>query len=118
MRSQEFVDALGGTAHMMPAEEHDRALATTSHLPQILATLLANQAANRSLTGTGYRDMTRLAASDVSIWREILLSNRENIVRAMDAYRDSFDRFGEAIASGDVENIDAWLRRGRQGVAA
>lgn len=79
--------------HCMDAAEHDRALALVSHLPQLMSSALAATVNGREdaarineLSGPGYRDMTRLAASSWSIWRDILASNREPIAEALDAY--------------------------------
>lgn len=79
--------------HRMDAAEHDRVLAFLSHLPQLMSSALAatvnereDAARMNSLSGPGYRDMTRLAASSWSMWRDILASNREPIAEALDAY--------------------------------
>lgn len=76
----------------MTAREHDRAMAMVSHLPQIVSSALAaviqdqpDASALINLSGAGYRDMTRLAASSWSVWRDILATNPAQIAAALDA---------------------------------
>jgi prephenate dehydrogenase len=76
----------------MTADEHDRAMALISHLPQLVSSALAavvqdqpRAGALSHLSGAGYRDMTRLAASSWSMWRGILATNPAHIVAALDA---------------------------------
>jgi prephenate dehydrogenase len=64
----------------MPAADHDKAVALVSHLPQLISSLLAKQLAGNpaswlELSGAGLRDMTRIAASDSSLWKEIIAAN-------------------------------------------
>lgn len=89
----ETIRALGARVVLMTAAEHDRALALTSHLPQLAASALAGvvreQLGDEGLTdvaGAGYRDMTRLAASHWSMWRDILATNDEPIAAALDEF--------------------------------
>lgn len=113
-----LVTDLGGVPTVLSAAEHDRELAATSHLPQVLSTLLALQPADRMLSGTGYRDMTRLAASDPTLWRDILLLNRGNILDTLSSFRSSLDAFAEALKNEDAVSLEELLARGREGVAA
>ena len=86
-----LVETLGATVHLMDAADHDRVLAYTSHLPQIAVSALMHvvgQAVGKSglaLAGAGLRDTTRLAESPASIWNDVLLANRQNLDRALDA---------------------------------
>jgi len=82
---------LGARVRLMGAAEHDRALALVSHLPQLVSCALAATAEGRleagahaALCGSGYRDMTRLAASPWGIWRDILATNPSEIADALD----------------------------------
>lgn len=86
------VEGVGARVRLMTARAHDRAMAFVSHAPQLAASALAavvggqrDAAALRSLAGAGYRDMTRLAASPWSIWRDILETNPLEIADAVDA---------------------------------
>ena len=87
---EETVGRVGARARVMGAEEHDRALAFVSHLPQLVSCALASAveggaetSAFRGLAGAGYRDMTRLAASPWGVWRDILATNSGNVADAL-----------------------------------
>jgi prephenate dehydrogenase len=75
-----LIEALGAAVIDMPAADHDKAVALVSHLPQLISSLLAkllagNPASWLELSGAGLRDMTRIAASDSSLWKEIIAAN-------------------------------------------
>lgn len=79
--------ALGCRVQQMSPEAHDAAFAAVSHLPHLLAFALMNAISGQaqgqdflSLAGPGFRDFTRIAASDPHVWRDILLSNREELI--------------------------------------
>ncbi|MBV5280613.1 MAG: prephenate dehydrogenase/arogenate dehydrogenase family protein, partial [Actinobacteria bacterium] len=76
---------LGATPISMSASRHDSAVALVSHLPQIVASLLAAQlkgakSEDLDLAGAGLRDTTRIAASDPELWQEIISSNAQKIL--------------------------------------
>jgi prephenate dehydrogenase len=79
----ELIAACGARAELVDAEEHDRAVALTSHLPQILSTALAaylhDARIDLRFAGTGLRTFLRLAGSDASVWSPIIAANRENL---------------------------------------
>ena len=86
------VEATGARVRLLTPQEHDRAMAFVSHAPQLAASALSavvreqrDAAALKSLAGSGYRDMTRLASSPWSIWRDILETNSSEIADAVDA---------------------------------
>ncbi|MFL6336223.1 MAG: prephenate dehydrogenase, partial [Pyrinomonadaceae bacterium] len=88
----ETLGALGARVRVMPAQEHDRALARLSHLPQLVSCALAATADEgvdelelSALAGPGYRDMTRLAASPWGIWQDILATNPSEVADALDS---------------------------------
>lgn len=88
----ETVEATGARVRLMTARAHDRAMAFVSHAPQLMASALSaivggqeDAAALKSLAGAGYRDMTRLASSPWSVWRDILATNPSEIADAVDA---------------------------------
>ena len=90
--------AVGCQVLKMTPEHHDAAFAAVSHLPHLLAFAYMNAMAEQpagqeylSLAGPGFRDFSRIAASDPTIWRDILLSNREEILRQSDAFRRALD---------------------------
>ncbi len=92
---KETVELLGARAVLTTALEHDRAMAVVSHLPQLLSSALAAAAQEQpdvnallNLAGPGYRDMTRLAASSWSVWRDILATNPAPVARALNVLID------------------------------
>ncbi len=88
-----LLTAFGARPQIMDPARHDRALAFLSHLPQLLSSALASLIAEESLearlpvelAATGFRDVTRLAESPYSVWRDICLTNLENIQQALEA---------------------------------
>lgn len=84
-----LVTECGAEPVVMDADQHDRALAFTSHLPQVVASLLASDVDTHThdgamLAGQGLRDMIRIAGSDPALWQEIITGNAANIVPALD----------------------------------
>src|SRR5207247_5392338 len=77
--------ALGARVQVMDPEEHDRALALTSHVPHLLAAALAGTLPPElaDLTATGFRDTTRVAAGDPEIWTAIFAANRDAMLEAL-----------------------------------
>lgn len=104
--------ALDARVSVMDAAAHDAVLATTSHLPQMVAFALAATADAAPMRNDvvecvagGFRDTTRLAASDADMWVDIARLNREAIVDAMDEFSVVWDDLRDAIADGDERAI-------------
>jgi prephenate dehydrogenase len=97
-------------------EAHDRVLARTSHLPQLLSTALALtlEPMDASFAGPGLRDMTRLAGSDPVMWRDILRTNRDSIVGAIWTLRRELEELSRLVESEDEGGIDDAFRRGAE----
>ncbi len=83
-------------------EKHDRIVAEISHLPHIVVAALINSASGESLgfASTGFKDTTRIAASDPDIWRDICMTNRKEILRALDNYGRNLSRIRKLIKEG------------------
>ena len=99
---------VGAVVSSMDIKEHDEVLAATSHLPHFLAyslvDTLANMRDNREIfryAAGGFRDFTRIAASDPIMWRDIALANREAILTVLDQIMSDFTQLRSAIDSGD-----------------
>jgi len=113
---RELIALVGATAVSLPADEHDRAVAAISHLPQIASTLLAHSleaapAEWLDLAGAGLRDTTRIAASDPKLWSEIIYSNRDQLV---DLLKNMHAGVGELIDNLENKNaIAAFIEKGR-----
>jgi prephenate dehydrogenase len=100
----------------MPPEEHDRALALTSHLPHLTAAALAGSLpdALRDLTATGFRDTTRVAAGDPALWSAILAQNRDAVLQALARLTDRLGAFRTALEAGDRTTLDTLLAEAKK----
>ncbi len=93
-------------------EYHDRLLAYISHLPHIIASSLINTAINVEIeyAGTGFLDTTRIASGDMGLWTDIILSNPDNISRAIDRFIRQLTKFKDAIRKKDADKIKNLLK--------
>jgi prephenate dehydrogenase len=101
----DIIDACGARAERVTAEEHDRAVALTSHLPQLLSTALAAVVGEQDLerfAGSGLKTFLRLAESDASVWMPVLTANRDNIAPGV----DEVARAVRAILDGDASAFE------------
>jgi prephenate dehydrogenase len=115
-RLQRAVSALGARPQAIDPESHDQLMATVSHLPHVLANVLAAEAVG-SLTqdserlpdvGPSFRDATRVAGSNPAIWADIFASNREAVAQSVDSAAQRLHQAAELIRSGDREALAAW----------
>jgi prephenate dehydrogenase len=121
-RLEQFVAALGAQPQRMPPEAHDRLVAFLSHLPQLTASALLHVVGSHAgaeglaLAGAGLRDTTRLASSPACIWRDIVRTNRAEIVAALDALIGVLEQLRADAAGGDgaleqiFDSAAAWKR--------
>jgi prephenate dehydrogenase len=111
-----FWSALGSVVVQMTPEEHDRALALTSHLPHVAASALAAilPECYFRLTGTGVLDTTRVAAGDPELWKQILLLNRDNVLAALGQYESQLTAVRTAIQQGDQETLECLLAQAKK----
>lgn len=109
---------LGAVPSWIDAHAHDRMVAWTSHLPQILASALGGALASASFLpdalGPGGHDMTRLARSPSALWTDILLRNRGMLDAPIAALRERLGAFADAIAAGDTARIEQLLVEARE----
>ncbi|HEX6152520.1 MAG TPA: prephenate dehydrogenase/arogenate dehydrogenase family protein [Solirubrobacterales bacterium] len=115
-RLQRAVSALGARPQAIDPQGHDRLMATVSHLPHVLANVLAAEAAESLTQGTdrlpdvgpSFRDATRVAGSNPAIWADIFASNREAVAASVDSVAARLREASELIRSGDREGLAAW----------
>jgi prephenate dehydrogenase len=103
--------ALGAwTTHLSP-ESHDRLMASISHTPHVTAAMLValQTPASLDLAGGGYRDSTRIAASNPDLWRDILLDNRDNMIDALRRLRAETDEVLSFLESNDGDALREYL---------
>jgi prephenate dehydrogenase len=117
-RVQELWRSVGALPEVLDAEEHDRRVAWTSHLPQLTSTALAlalELAGHpRRELGPGGRDTTRLAASSPEMWTAICIDNADLLAGAVEEVEEQLARVREAIASRDREGIHEFFVRARR----
>lgn len=116
---QQAVDvwtALGCRVQQMSPEAHDAAFASVSHLPHLLAFSLMNSITSQpqgkdflSLAGPGFRDFTRIAASDPHVWRDILISNREELLAQSKIFQRHLQALELMISNGNGEALEGLI---------
>ncbi|TVQ70184.1 MAG: prephenate dehydrogenase/arogenate dehydrogenase family protein [Oceanospirillales bacterium] len=113
-------EALGADVLEMSPERHDEVLAATSHLPHILAfslvDTLAHEEQNKDIfryAAGGFRDFTRIAASDPVMWHDICHANRDAILDQIDQFTDGLTRLRAAIDQGDSQTLLGIFTRAR-----
>jgi prephenate dehydrogenase len=116
--------AIGAQVLKMSPENHDAAFAAVSHLPHLLAfayfSAVTKQPSGRdflSLAGPGFRDFTRIAASDPAIWRDILIANREELLKQSQRFRHTLDALELVIKSGNGDALEDLIRTASEGRA-
>ena len=118
-RLHRFVMDLGARPVAVDPATHDRLVAVFSHLPHVLANVLASQAAGRLVdhgealrhVGPSFRDMTRVAGANTDIWTDIYRANRDAIAEEIAAFRGELERVEALLAEGDLAG---WNERARE----
>lgn len=115
---REFWEEAGCRIFEMPPGAHDRAIARISHLPHATAAALVHAALSKnpaaaSLAGSGYRDTTRVAAGPETLWKEIFLDNREELLSGISDLQDALGTLKNALSRGDGEAVEDFLRKAR-----
>jgi prephenate dehydrogenase len=115
-RVADFWQALGSHVKVMSPEDHDRALALTSHLPHLLAAGLAGIVPPElyELTASGFRDCTRVAAGDPELWTGIFLQNRLAVLDALDRVHGRLADLRRALMASDRQALDALLTQAKK----
>ena len=116
-RAEDVWRALGCHVSSMSPEAHDASFAAVSHLPHMLAfamisgiTAQPNADELLALAGPGFRDFTRIAASEPTVWRDILMSNREELLKQSQRFRHSLDALEHVLKSGNSEALEDLIR--------
>jgi prephenate dehydrogenase len=118
-RVSEFWEALGARVSSMDPASHDRAVAAVSHLPHLVADALVAAVLRidphfLDVAARGFKDTTRIAASNARVWREIFQENREALGEALGAFRHALDDLERLIATGDAAAVERELDRIRR----
>lgn len=114
LRVAAFWEGLGSDVAMMDAKRHDTVLATTSHVPHLLAYALVGTAVDMErvtnnevvkFSAGGFRDFTRIAASDPEMWRDVFLSNKTAVLEVVDRYIEDLSALKRAIRWGEGDDL-------------
>jgi len=120
--ASDFYKTLGAQIIILEnAEEHDRLMGSVSHLPHLLAFAFVNLAARgdngtvdyQELTGGGYRDFTRIAASDPLMWHDIFTENKDNVLAQLDHFELILKDYRTAIETGQSSALKALITQAR-----
>ncbi len=121
-RVSRLASAVGARVIEIDPDEHDLMVATVSHLPHIVATALVNTAGDLEkehrgllmLAAGGFRDTTRIASGHPQMWRDICISNRDNILKLLDKFGDMLEQTREMVAACDHGSLAASFCRARE----
>jgi prephenate dehydrogenase len=118
-----LVELCGAVRVRLTPEEHDRAVARTSHVPHLLATLVAARLADAPedhlvLSGQGVRDVTRVAAGDPALYSQIVAGNAEAVVALLGEVRAQLDDMIASVGAGDRDSLRSVLEAGVAGTRA
>ncbi len=120
-KAREVWEALGCQVQQMSPEAHDSAFAAVSHLPHLIAFALVNGIAAQphgqdflSLAGPGFRDFTRIAASEPKMWRDILLANKQELIEQTQLFQQTLQAMQALIEAGNGEALEELIAQASQ----
>src|SRR5690606_30484963 len=115
-KAREFWQSVGAMVHVMSPEDHDRALAATSHLPHLVATALARCTPREylPLCASGWADTTRVAAGDAEMWTQIFHQNSAAMLPALDGLLRQLTDIRSQIAAGDWSRLQETLQEAKR----
>ncbi len=106
---------------IMDAKEHDRHAAFISHMPHIVSFSIANAVLNQedkehivTLAAGGFRDMSRLAKSNPTMWRDIFKENKKNLLDSIEAFKDELKKAKEMIENDKWDDLYEWMKKGNE----
>ncbi len=110
--------AIGSHVSTMTPEAHDATFAAVSHLPHMLAFAAVNALTSQpqgsaflDMAGPGFRDFSRIAASDAAVWRDILSANSAEVLRQVAHFRSALAQFETALTSGDTQALQCLIQQ-------
>ena len=117
-----FWEGLGAKVEIMDADHHDLVLAVTSHIPHLIAYTIVGTASDLEdvtrgevikYSAGGFRDFTRIAASNPTMWRDVFLSNRDAVLEVLGRFTEDLSRLQRAIRNGDGDTLFDLFERTR-----
>ena len=119
--ARQLWQALGSHVSQMDPAEHDAAYAAVSHLPHLLAFAMMHSLQGQdqgeqymALAGSGFRDFTRIAASEPAMWRDILLANRDELLAQSHLFQQSLQALEQLISAGDAAQLHSAITQASQ----
>ncbi|WNJ89485.1 prephenate/arogenate dehydrogenase family protein [Bosea sp. 685] len=121
-RTRQFWEGMGALVEIMTAQHHDLVLAITSHLPHLIAYNIVGTAEDLAavtqsevikFSAGGFRDFTRIAASDPTMWRDVFLHNKEAVLEMLGRFSEDLSVLTRAIRFGDGETLHKHFTRTR-----
>lgn len=113
--------AIGAHVKLMAPKEHDETLGYISHLPHLLAfiymtSIVNNQSKEQllSIAGSGFRDFTRIAASDSTMWRDILISNKKHMLEQINAFKNTLNHYESVLQQGEAFVLQDLIEKASQ----
>ena len=122
-RFESFVIAMDAVAERMDADYHDKVLALTSHLPHLIAYTIVSTAVNLEsqlkndvirFSASGFRDFTRLSASDPVMWRDVFINNDEAVLEMLQRFSEDLSDLQRAIRWGERDKLESLFQRTRE----
>jgi prephenate dehydrogenase len=112
----ELWEAVGARVSVLDPETHDRAVAAISHMPHVVAWALMDAVARfepsaLDVAARGFKDTTRIAASDPAMWRDILVDNADAVLATLGGFRRALDELERLVAARDAAGLEAALAR-------
>ena len=122
-RFENFVTGMGSVSERMDADYHDKVLALTSHLPHLIAYTIVGTAVDLEsqlkndvirFSASGFRDFTRIAASDPVMWRDVFINNDEAVLEMLQRFSEDLSYLQRAIRWGEKEKLETLFSRTRE----
>src|SRR5205807_1729403 len=119
---KEFWRRCGSDVEIMDAKHHDLVLAITSHVPHLIAYNIVGTAHDLEkvtqgevikYSASGFRDFTRIAASDPTMWRDVFLNNRDAVLEVLGRFNEDLSQLQRAVRNGDGKTLFDWFTRTR-----
>ncbi len=116
--AQKVWTAIGSHVSLMKPDAHDATFAAVSHLPHMLAFAMVNGVMSQTegaefldMAGPGFRDFSRIAASDSAVWRDILNANQDEVLKQVAHFRDALNAFENALKQGDTQALQQLIQQ-------
>lgn len=119
LKLENFWTELGMKVQQKSPEEHDKIVASVSHLPHLIASTLSEYLSHRpeswlQMSGQGLKDTSRIAEGDPFLWREIMKSNRDFLIQALDSWSDSVTIFKKMLDEEKWDKLEDFLARAKE----